>query len=303
MSAGSSAARDPVLDEAEDDWVQMKIIEGWSHGYLQMLSLLPEAEHAINMMADWIETAFEKHEEKSRPEQRQLAPPPLRKTVSSPDTVTPNNEEADVEDAEDVLSFTPRKRSGTLSPAIAPVGAARVALVPNTASDDSVSTALPLTPPELSLSTPPVLNLNAPSESLSPTKPKHPLAHERLLREELSSLAAPSIGRRSVSLEPQLTGHGQHGRRSASDDDSLLSAGSDGRPAVPKPRTGSAGQLPTPPANFVEAKDLLKRRRDVAVFGLSNTNSAVGSDDEGSGEGAGTERVARDSAVAREPVV
>ena len=30
-----AAPRDSLLEESEEDWVDMKILEGWSHGYLQ----------------------------------------------------------------------------------------------------------------------------------------------------------------------------------------------------------------------------------------------------------------------------
>lgn len=44
MSSSPSSAgggkRDPILDEDEADWVTMRIISGWSHGYLQMSSLV-----------------------------------------------------------------------------------------------------------------------------------------------------------------------------------------------------------------------------------------------------------------------
>ncbi|KAI9456514.1 Alpha/Beta hydrolase protein [Lactarius psammicola] len=46
--------------EVEDDegWLQMQIFSGWSHGYLQMPSLMPEAQVAIDDLATWIEGVF-----------------------------------------------------------------------------------------------------------------------------------------------------------------------------------------------------------------------------------------------------
>lgn len=32
MSSSKDSARDPILDESEEDWVTMRFIEGWSHG-------------------------------------------------------------------------------------------------------------------------------------------------------------------------------------------------------------------------------------------------------------------------------
>lgn len=31
-----------AADEEDDDWVRMEIMEGWGHGYLQMVALMPE---------------------------------------------------------------------------------------------------------------------------------------------------------------------------------------------------------------------------------------------------------------------
>ena len=44
--------------ESDDDWLQMQIFSGWSHGYLQMPSLMPEAQVAIDDLATWIEGVF-----------------------------------------------------------------------------------------------------------------------------------------------------------------------------------------------------------------------------------------------------
>ena len=44
--------------ESDEDWLQMQIFSGWSHGYLQMPALMPEAQVAINDIATWIEGVF-----------------------------------------------------------------------------------------------------------------------------------------------------------------------------------------------------------------------------------------------------
>ena len=136
MSASaSSGTRDPILDENEDNWCQMKIIEGawrsssltvnrmltachnpgWSHGYMQMVSLLPEAVHAINMNADWIVQAFENSAPRPKPVAvvaAHLAVPGSRLAVvsssrnSSPGPGTTSESDKD----DEMLSFTPRKR-------------------------------------------------------------------------------------------------------------------------------------------------------------------------------------------------
>jgi hypothetical protein len=44
--------------ESDEEWLQMQIFSGWSHGYLQMPSLMPEAQVAIDDLATWIEGVF-----------------------------------------------------------------------------------------------------------------------------------------------------------------------------------------------------------------------------------------------------
>lgn len=56
------AARDRILlSQEEDDWVEMRILEGWGHGFLQMTSgvmLGQAAANVIDEMAEWIGDAF-----------------------------------------------------------------------------------------------------------------------------------------------------------------------------------------------------------------------------------------------------
>lgn len=41
--SGPAAGRDPLLSEDEDDWVEMSILGGWSHGYLQVSAMVSTA--------------------------------------------------------------------------------------------------------------------------------------------------------------------------------------------------------------------------------------------------------------------
>lgn len=50
--------RDQLAGEGEDDWVRMVIYEDWSHGYLQMATLMPEARAVISDIAEWMDEAF-----------------------------------------------------------------------------------------------------------------------------------------------------------------------------------------------------------------------------------------------------
>jgi hypothetical protein len=49
---------DGIEADSNENWLQMQIFSGWSHGYLQMPSLMPEAQVAINDLATWIEGVF-----------------------------------------------------------------------------------------------------------------------------------------------------------------------------------------------------------------------------------------------------
>lgn len=131
-TSSTSAHRESILDEDENDWVVMDIIEGWSHGYLQMTSLLPESTKAIDQLAGWIMKAFEKnsgttsttkatrpaavatpprastsHSHHSLPARRSPAPS-LPAAISTAAPIDASDKED--EDETDVLSFTPRKR-------------------------------------------------------------------------------------------------------------------------------------------------------------------------------------------------
>ena len=55
------AERDQLSRETEDDWVQMVLFSDWSHGYLQMMTLMSEAKAVVEDLADWIEDAFVRH--------------------------------------------------------------------------------------------------------------------------------------------------------------------------------------------------------------------------------------------------
>ncbi|KAI6032828.1 Alpha/Beta hydrolase protein [Pisolithus orientalis] len=60
------AERDRLARETEDDWVQMVLFKDWSHGYLQMMTLMKEARAVVEDLADWIEDAFVRFARKDR---------------------------------------------------------------------------------------------------------------------------------------------------------------------------------------------------------------------------------------------
>lgn len=60
-SSGLDKADEALLNEDEEDWVQMRIIEGWGHGFMQMATIMAEAEPVLLDVADWIDEAFAQH--------------------------------------------------------------------------------------------------------------------------------------------------------------------------------------------------------------------------------------------------
>jgi hypothetical protein len=50
--------RDRLWKESEEDWVQMVLFSDWSHGYLQMPSLMKEAKAVIEELGEWIAEGF-----------------------------------------------------------------------------------------------------------------------------------------------------------------------------------------------------------------------------------------------------
>ena len=59
--AAMKKERDKLSKESEDDWVQMVLFSDWSHGYLQMNTLMSEAKTVIEELAEWIDDAFGRH--------------------------------------------------------------------------------------------------------------------------------------------------------------------------------------------------------------------------------------------------
>lgn len=60
-SSGLDKEEEALLNEDDDDWVQMRIIEGWGHGFMQMVTIMAEAEPVLLDVADWIDEAFAQH--------------------------------------------------------------------------------------------------------------------------------------------------------------------------------------------------------------------------------------------------
>lgn len=59
--AAMKKERDHLARQTEEDWVQMVLFSDWSHGYLQMATLMSEAKAVIEDLGDWIDEAFSRY--------------------------------------------------------------------------------------------------------------------------------------------------------------------------------------------------------------------------------------------------
>ncbi|KII92745.1 hypothetical protein PLICRDRAFT_155534 [Plicaturopsis crispa FD-325 SS-3] len=117
--AAMRAERDKLAVESEDDWVQMVLFSDWSHGYLQMPSLMKEAAACIEALAEWIDDAFESHPEAHAATTTQISAVDSR---PSPFTSETETEDAGItfmtkkERSRTSVSFKDRHSAGLLSP-------------------------------------------------------------------------------------------------------------------------------------------------------------------------------------------
>ncbi|KAK7687173.1 hypothetical protein QCA50_009677 [Cerrena zonata] len=107
--------RDELAQQNDEDWVRMQIYSDWSHGYLQMPTLMQEARTAIHELADWIDEAFAGRVGRKsyrRRDSTHLRVPRKQfalSTVSDEDS-TPFVTETEGE-TDDALTFIPKRKS------------------------------------------------------------------------------------------------------------------------------------------------------------------------------------------------
>ena len=144
------AERDQLARETEDDWVQMVLFSDWSHGYLQMMTLMSEAKAVVEDLADWIEDAFVRHSGKeermskvleavdgrgTKKRERRNSPQTSRSPTKRPILHTPSTENGgadgnwkvdaspftsstETETDDSGITFIARKRGGSGTPVI-----------------------------------------------------------------------------------------------------------------------------------------------------------------------------------------
>ncbi|KAF8210542.1 hormone-sensitive lipase [Mycena galopus ATCC 62051] len=106
--------RDRLYQQNEEDWVQLVIWSEWSHGYLQMPSLMVEAKAVIEELAEWIDGAFERYSVRAPPPplgHRRVTPmrrdSPARKPIPQDSFSTSETDETD----DSGITFVPKRRS------------------------------------------------------------------------------------------------------------------------------------------------------------------------------------------------
>ncbi|KAJ7446239.1 Alpha/Beta hydrolase protein [Mycena galericulata] len=99
--------RDKLSKQTEEDWVQLVIWSEWSHGYLQMPSLMSEASAVIEELAEWIDAAFERYGVNQVPiPLGRRRDSPARKPIPQ-DSFSTSETETD----DSGITFVPRRRS------------------------------------------------------------------------------------------------------------------------------------------------------------------------------------------------
>ncbi|CAD6572195.1 MAG: hypothetical protein TREMPRED_000472 [Tremellales sp. Tagirdzhanova-0007] len=312
---------DHILRETDDDWVQIRIIEGWGHGFMQMVSLMREVDSVLTEMADWIDESFEKASLRKKDVQdvaaahaaakaafrpdapvllsphEHLMPPisthvkPARNYANSPsdlplggaDLGAPVSFDHKDDEDEGVLTFTPKTKKKNPPPS-------RFTPVPRRPSKEALDFHRNFSAPRfdvdetsssaeaMSIRTPPLGQRSLPSAELTPkgsgafaffngsravTKPSNPLVPTVPSALDHEHSARRTSGGSSTTTRPT---------------NSLVAAALAGARAA-NPALAAAGFVSQSVGNVSEA-ELMRRRRMDATYGMGETHSAFGSDEE-----------------------
>jgi hypothetical protein len=109
--------RDQLAKEGEDDWVQMVLFTDWSHGYLQMPTLMTEAKAAVEELGEWIEEAFGKYsigvDEADSSKGKRTEPGPDGATSQRSNSLSPI-ETSETETDDSAITFVAKRFSRSL---------------------------------------------------------------------------------------------------------------------------------------------------------------------------------------------
>lgn len=247
-SAKTDEPEDPILGEDDEDWVQMRIIEGWGHGFMQMLSLIGSVESVLYDMADWIDEAFahastkRKEHESRNPQLSRTFSGPFNLVKSATYKATKESKKlgsadlglpvADVEDdseGDDILSFSTKR----------------------TKSSSNGSTSARLTPPRLEL-------------RRNSSAPRFNHSHETLTVSDGDLSRSVHDAFQSSKLLPYRTGKAQFALFGQSKAEGPRLAPSKDGNGVEAARNGAGSRN----GGLTEA-ELMRRRRAEAVYGMA----------------------------------
>ena len=316
----STDVPDPILRETDEDWVSMRIIEGWGHGFMQMSALMKEVHSVLIEMADWIDESFERHtvkmqdaEEMRIAHRRVVEQAAVPEVVVSPDEHIPRPIGSHVKP---VVSYRASESQRTLGGA--DLGAPLRSDLPETEGDDPI------------MFTPKTRRKRPPPSRFNPV-PRRP-SKEKLALHRVSSaprfdadetgssgdtlvVKTPPLGSRSIpnsdgsnSTHKPISTFALFGGRSASSQGtpkvrippaSLFaprtstngSNTAENRPTNSLVAAAVAGARAASPAlaaaglvpqhvEHVSEAEVFRRRRMEAVLGLGDTRSSDESDDE-----------------------
>ena len=266
MSSPATKRQDPILKEADEDWVQMRIIEGWGHGFMQMTSLMKEVNAVLLEMADWIDESFAKAKKVPVVVTEPVKPARSYKQTTKPvggadlGTVFGSDEE------DGVVSFTPKSKRRMPPSNFSPVARSaskegelhRTSSAPRFDQDDTGSSG-----EAMSLITPPLFARSIPQ----PAKGAATFAFfGKRSRSPAKIQPAPTDLYGKTTDAPPIN-HATN---------SLVAAAVAGARAA-SPALQAAGLVPQNISNVSE-RELMRRRRVEAVYGMGETDSALASD-------------------------
>lgn len=310
--SGEANGPDHILRETDDDWVCMRIIEGWGHGFMQMASLMTEVDSVLTEMADYIDESFSRAvltqadirdvahaHQAAQGESGTLSPEtsllpahashvkPVREYnrssdphVGGADLGAPLGRETpsgDIGSDEGLITFTPKSKRRPTPPS-------KFVPVPRRPSKETLQLVRNLSAPKFdideagssgetfALKTPPAVEFKAFPPNEQSGKGAFAFFNARA--------AAATQGRKpaAVSVSKPITPiHSSHGTGAPG----MLGSGS---------RTGSSASVPVgkgQSVGMVSEAELMRRRRLEAVLGMGDLDSHVPSDEEGEGEGDG----------------
>ncbi|GAA97362.1 uncharacterized protein L969DRAFT_87298 [Mixia osmundae IAM 14324] len=244
--SSQAQASDPIIDQTEDDWIELRIIEGYSHGFLQMLQLLPEVAGTIDFMADWISETFKAaHAERRLSTGQKLAFTQSSHTKSGASDPRAKGQSGESESFDDLLSFTPRRRvSNNVSRSGTPTQAH-----PNDSS------------PLPRRSTGARAAASSSDETVGPHTPNDDEDGQSDIEAHLSVNKTPK-NKAAVASQLIKSAH-ERALRTIADDTNLQASQTSLKTLSSTPSRTSS---PAPP--FVDASSLLRKRRDEIIEGM-----------------------------------